>query len=344
MSKNLHIKGAFGKDYQELFVDDKRTGVFINEDGQVKINNAVIQNEALFANESLQIQRGDKYTSAGSANLSTAIVNRNGDLVIDTNGDMYFETDGGQFYIKKSNLYASVLNIDTENRKITFSDATSAADLFKIEVDTNGESTISTEDFGGTSAHLNISPDGVVKITKNVYLDATKKLYIDGGGDTYIYEASVDEVRYVVGGDVTMIVKENGDDGNQVNFNDASVGFTQKTVTYDATSTNVDFRHSNKQHLTFDSGNITNVNLYFPDMSGNFVLLLKQDGTGSRTVTNWKTYEYDESTTDGVAGVIWAGGSAPTLTTGANKVDILSFYYDAENEKVYGVASLDFAS
>ena len=83
--------------------------------------------------------------------------------------------------------------------------------------------------------------------------------------------------------------------------------------------------------------------LYFPEMSGNFVLLIKQDGTGSRTVTGaWKVYEFDESVADGVSTVVWAGGSAPTLTTDANHVDILSFYWDADNEIAYGVATLDF--
>ena len=77
-------------------------------------------------------------------------------------------------------------------------------------------------------------------------------------------------------------------------------------------------------------------------MSGNFVLLVKQDGTGSRTITNYKAREFDESAADGSAGVVWAGGSAPTLTTDANHVDILSFYWDADNEIAYGVATLDF--
>jgi hypothetical protein len=40
-------------------------------------------------------------------------------------------------------------------------------------------------------------------------------------------------------------------------------------------------------------------------------LLLTQDGTGSRTVT-W------------FSGIKWAGGSAPTLTTGANKSDLFA--------------------
>lgn len=43
-------------------------------------------------------------------------------------------------------------------------------------------------------------------------------------------------------------------------------------------------------------------------------LRLIQDATGSRTVTWW-------------AGIIWAGGSAPTLTTTASKQDIITLLY-----------------
>ena len=71
-------------------------------------------------------------------------------------------------------------------------------------------------------------------------------------------------------------------------------------------------------------------------------MLVKQDGTGSRTITNYKVYESDESTADGSAAAKFAGGSNPTLTTAANHVDILSFYWDADNEIAYGVATLDF--
>lgn len=44
-----------------------------------------------------------------------------------------------------------------------------------------------------------------------------------------------------------------------------------------------------------------------------FTLILRQDGTGSRTVT-WP------------ASVDWAGGAAPTLSTPASSVDILTFF------------------
>ena len=52
-----------------------------------------------------------------------------------------------------------------------------------------------------------------------------------------------------------------------------------------------------------------------------FIMFLKQDGTGGRTVT-WST-------------VVWPGGTAPTITSTASKQDIYSFFSDGTNW--YGV-------
>ena len=186
-------------------------------------------------------------------------------------------------------------------------------------------------------------PNGDIVAGDDIAVAATGKLSLDGvGGHTYIVENSDDTVRFVVGGDVILHIAEQGDDGNQVFFSEASAGFTQLEPTYGSITTLVDFRKSNKQNLTFGAGNIGTLQMIFPDMSGNFQLLLKQDGLGNRTVTNYNVHEADESAADGSSTVVWAGGSNPTLTTDANHVDILSFYYDADNEIAYGVATLDF--
>lgn len=52
-----------------------------------------------------------------------------------------------------------------------------------------------------------------------------------------------------------------------------------------------------------------------PDAGGQFTLLLKQDATGSRTVT-WP------------GTVRWAGGTAPTLTATAGRTDVVTFLSD----------------
>ena len=273
--------------------------------------------------------------------------------MLDTAGNTYIYADSDDTDIldfKVGNV--TMLKLDETNDKIQFKggaiellDTTDAADLFRITVAASGVTTFRTVDDGATVGHLYLVPDGDLVLdpaSQNTIINATDKLYFDGGGDTYIHESAADAMRHVVGGDILFEMFEHGDDGNNTYFRDSCVTFQQLEPTYNATNTEVDFRFSNKQFLTFGGGNITNMKITFPNNSGNFVLLLKQDGTGSRTVTNWKAMEFDESSADGSAAVKWAGGSAPTLTTDANHVDILSFYWDGDNEIAYGVASLDF--
>ena len=267
------------------------------------------------------------------------------DFTIDSSGNISLDADGGEIYLKDGGTTFGNFSTSSAYSSMTLYEdgGITSNDFFQIYTGANGQTTVRTVDGAGTAAHLTLDPDGDLIVSgADVKIDAAKKLYLDGGGDTYIYENSADSVKLFVGGDEIFRILEQGTDGNQLYFIGASVGFNQLEPTYDATATNVDFRLSNKQNLTFGSGSITNVNLYFPNMSGKFVLLVKQDGTGSRTITNWKVYESDESSADGSNAVKWAGGSAPTLTTDANHVDIISFYWDADTEIAYGVATLDF--
>ena len=175
----------------------------------------------------------------------------------------------------------------------------------------------------------------------DVKITDTKKLYLDGGGDTYIHESLANYIEIVVGDDIIMALREAGSSGNTVDFLTSGAGFTQFEPTYDATVTAVPFaKFGNKAFFTFVGGSVTDLKLYFPNVSCNCSLVVKQDGTGSRGITNWKTFDQgagNEST------VKWAGGSAPILSTGANAVDIISFYWDNDNHAAYGVASKNFS-
>lgn len=62
--------------------------------------------------------------------------------------------------------------------------------------------------------------------------------------------------------------------------------------------------------------------------AGSYVIILKQSAGGSATVT-WSTT------------IVWAGGSAPTLTTTANYSDIITLIYDGITWR--GTATLNFA-
>ena len=273
----------------------------------------------------------------------SAIMNldSDGDLTLDVDGDIELNADGGD--VKFNDGIITKIGFDLASGRYQF--FYDLNNFFRITVGGDGVTSLNTTDEDGAVGHLTLAPDGDLVLdpaSQKTIINATDGLYFDGGGDTYIYEQSADALRVMVGGDILMQISEKGDDGNEVNFASSCVGFTQLEPTYNAVATTVDFRHSNKQNLTFGAGSITNVQLYFPLVSGNFQLLIKQDGTGSRTITNYKVYEFDESLADGDAAVKWAGGSNPTLTTDANHVDILSFYWDADNEIAYGVATLDF--
>lgn len=170
-------------------------------------------------------------------------------------------------------------------------------------------------------------------------------LTIEGGNNISTSVGATDKVVIDVTGAV-LTTSDQSIGGNKTftgvtTFDDA-VGFDQITVTYNASDTEVNFKSDGNKAYLVPTGNIADLNLNMPAVSGNFVLILKQDGTGGRTVTAYKVFDNSGSAASGSATVLFAGGSNPTLTTGANKTDILSFYWDADNEICYGVASLNF--
>ena len=132
-----------------------------------------------------------------------------------------------------------------------------------------------------------------------------------------------------------------------IGFNNAGVGFSRKEAGFSITSvigsggtddTDIDFRTGNKFRLEM-TGDITTMNLIFPTVSGNFVLVCTTNG--DHDVTNWKAFESDASAAT-TADVMWAGGSVPAFTN--NGIDIVSFYWDVDEQQAYGVASLAFAT
>jgi hypothetical protein len=97
-------------------------------------------------------------------------------------------------------------------------------------------------------------------------------------------------------------------------------GYTEETVTADtSTAYTIDLANGSVQILTL-TGNCT---FTFPTATAgqSFILLLKQDGTGGRTVT-WP------------ASVEWPSATAPTITSTASKLD--KFVFTAADSNWYG--------
>lgn len=85
------------------------------------------------------------------------------------------------------------------------------------------------------------------------------------------------------------------------------------TVTITSNAATVDFNNGNHAQITL-TANLTTLTISNPPASGTvgmMMLYISQDATGSRTLT-WP------------ASVIWAGGTAPTVTTTASRTDIFT--------------------
>ena len=186
----------------------------------------------------------------------------------------------------------------------------------------------------------------------SVAIQALNKLYFDGVGDTYITESAADTLDFVVGGDTVIQIDENGVSGNIVGI-DGCIAFKHGSdniyqpvygdVVYTANTgnnTDIDFRECQKARLELTGGQtVAILGFIFPEFSGNFTVALEQDSSGSGVITAYKAMSHNGlSTTD----VKFPGGSNPTLTTTANKTDIISIFWDAESKIAYAAATLNF--
>lgn len=96
----------------------------------------------------------------------------------------------------------------------------------------------------------------------------------------------------------------------------------------DTASTTIDWSDGNVQSLFLEESD-TNLSFTNPRAGGIYKLILKQDSTGSRTVS-WPN------------SVLWEGGVEPTLTTDALGIDMATFVYDDSN--YLGTFAADFSS
>ena len=298
-----------------------QTLTFTPLDGKFKIDRGVLADTSDFMiDTSGNVLIANNLTSSG--NLAAVGLTLTGDLAVNgdditSDGDLTVTTASGDFIVKPTgggdvhfnDGVSSIFNFDVNNAILTIyddADTDGDRDSFKISVGTAGVTTFATnDDSGSAGAHL--------------YLN------IEGG---ILIEAD-----------------------SHVQFDNCGVGFDKATTTFAAAavtsqgddSTDIDFRLGNKHELTLTddiAGSGEHINMVFPDTSGNFILVLIQGNASSTVLSDgWKAYASDASLCDNTLGangtdgeVRWAGGTAPTLTTTQYKSDIVSIYWDADNQ------------
>ena len=187
--------------------------------------------------------------------------------------------------------------------------------------------------------YLDIDATTAIRLKADTLIDSASKLYFNDEGGEYI---SGDGNSLTITAGVNLNIDASG----HVEFDGCAVGFDQEEETFShdplkntggTHDTQVDFRIGNKIYLQM-TASMDQINLIFPAVSGNFLLLARYDGDWS--IGDWKVWESDltAATTNDVT---WPGGTQPDHT--ASGRDIYSFYWDADNQQAYGVASLAFA-
>ena len=352
------------RDHHTLRRNLKLNDNYISNDGQ---NEGVSIDDAGVVTMSSQLDIGDMSLTSSELDVST------GSFTLDVDGGITLDANSGEIVLTNLQQGASAEHVTIDKNSTVASTATSVGLLIDYD-DTGGTSFLNTTTNIGLDIDLNSNSPTKYGTCKNYGIDIDMvagtsgtqtstgiDISVTGADANYgikvlssheqlaLYYDGTSNASFTVADDshLTIATAETGnitlDAAGHVEFDGCGVGFDLETPTYNASDTDVNFINGNKQFVTFDGGDIADLNLIFPKVSGNFLLMLKQDGTGGRTVTNYKVWDrVDSSAASGSATVKFAGGSNPDLTDDANHVDIVSFFYDADNEIAYGVATLDF--
>jgi hypothetical protein len=115
-------------------------------------------------------------------------------------------------------------------------------------------------------------------------------------------------------------------DVSSVSLGSASSG--QYASTEHTTTTTLNWNNGNVQYIQLANGNNT-FTFANPISGARYLLILKQPSSGAAGTVTWPT-------------ISWPSGAAPILTVTNNKVDIISFIYDATNAVFYGNYSQNY--
>lgn len=163
---------------------------------------------------------------------------------------------------------------------------------------------------GAKSSNPTVDNDGNALITGALYFNTA-------AGEMRVYSGSAWIAAYLPSSSYVTLSTTQTLTNKTIEAGTFTNGYTEEVATANTgTAYTISLANGSVQILTL-TGNCT---FTFPTATAgqSFILLLKQDGTGSRTAT-WP------------AAVKWPGGTAPTITSTASKLDKYIFTSDGTN-------------
>ena len=244
----------------------------------------------------------------------------------------------------------TVDDVNVNGKVITMTGSTDDTAVFTAG--TNGALTIETTDTAAAAANIQITADGTFEVdATTVTLDSAGDIVLDADGANVIFKdggtsildisnSSSDAVITASVQDKDIIFK--GDDGGSavtpltMDMSAAGklllgAGAVGSTLTDTSNSGNITLDFDTYQNFVLTAtGNITLVNPSTESAGQSGIIVLIQDGTGSRTLSLGTDYET-------------AGGSGLTISTAANAVDVIPYFVKASGSIQLGAPQLAFA-
>jgi len=212
---------------------------------------------------------------------------------------------------------------------------------------TGGDTTLTATNYAADqSRSLCLALSGVLSSNANVIVPALSKMYLVSNACTGSYTVTIKTASgtgVVVAQGVTQIVYCDGTNVTGVSPSGDIIGYAKLAVAQsftagqattvftltDAAEIAVNADASNRFRVVL-AGNRTLANPTNLRNGQIIEILVVQDSAGNRSLAYGSKY-------------VFPGGSPPTLTTAANRGDILTFSYDAVSDKLLGSAVLNYA-
>ena len=166
MNKQLKIRGALSKDFQQVYIDDEATGIFINNEGKIKSSNISSNNidssVKVGDNKYLTLSDNEIDVSSGDFTLDSA-----GKIVLDSHTGKFLASYAGTEFSATSSAYAGMILGYTRIQN----DGTSAGDSF-IAVNSSSMTVLQTAQGTDLSIQFIAPPSGNVEIQCSFWVSA----------------------------------------------------------------------------------------------------------------------------------------------------------------------------
>lgn len=234
-------------------------------------------------------------------------------ILLNTSDNASSITLGNQAYTSGTLAKSSVIFSDS----YTASSGTGVYTALKIANTINLTSSAS-----GAQMGINVSPT-LTSLSSSTY--RAINIGVSHANSYGIYQSSTTP-KNIIAGKTTFGTTSGGTEVVNITGNMIVAGQYASTifVLTDGATIALNWNNGNVQQVTL-AGNRT-FTFANPKGGGRYLIKLKQDATGSRTIT-WPT-------------ITWRGGTAPTLTTTGAKVDLITLIYDGS--VYYGDSSLNY--